>query len=61
MLSICRRDFYEETLDLDRSKGVPHDKTINCYLYVILCGITFIQVSCDTLTGEATFKPLDML
>jgi len=61
MLSICHREFYEETLDLDRSKGVPPASTMNCYKYLVFCGITFIQVSCDTLTGEATFKPLDML
>lgn len=52
------RDFRDEVLDLDRSKGDAPVSVINCYRFVRLCGLLFEQVSCNTLTADGTFQQI---
>jgi hypothetical protein len=50
------REFRDEVLDMDKSKGDTPSAVINCFRFIRICGILFEQVSCNTLTAEATFK-----
>jgi hypothetical protein len=52
------REFRNEVLDMDQSKGDTPSDVINCYRFIRLCGLLFEQVSCDTLTGDAVFHPV---
>lgn len=50
------REFRDEVLDMDKSKGDVHSDVINTFRFVRICGILMEQISCDTMTAEATFK-----
>jgi hypothetical protein len=52
------REFRDEVLDMDKSKGDVHSDVINTFRFIRLCGLLFEQVSCNTLTAEATFQPV---
>jgi len=53
------REFRDEVLDMDKSRGVVHSDVINCFRFIRLCGVLFEQVSCNALTAEATFKAVE--
>ena len=53
------RPYYDQILDLDKSKGDTPTNLINQFRYIRLCGLLFEQISCDTLTAMASFKQID--
>lgn len=55
-MAVGTRDFVDGTLDLDRSKGVPHDDVIAEFRFVKLLGVVYEQVACDVFTGDAIFE-----
>ena len=52
------REFRDEVLDMDKSKGDVHSDVINTFRFVRICGVLFEQIACDTMTAEATFKAI---
>lgn len=50
------REFRNEVLDMDHSEGSAPSAVINTFRFVRICGILFEQISCNTMTAEATFQ-----